>query len=160
MTASAGNVYYLCNRYLWPSSLIEPSQLLQSYWTRNRFAPYKGNDPVFCRQKCVHVPPDGKRLDLGEAFYHCRVVSPLAVLMDQVIAMSQRIVRAVYVRDAKEDAEVAKDKRRKLPPHCIIVIRQYRQYVYHAQWIYSQSYSCGRDCMCPWKLFAWFLDSS
>ena len=49
--------------------------------------------------------------------------------MDQVIAVSQRIVRAVYVRDAKEDAEVAKDKRRKLPPHCIIVIRQYRQYV-------------------------------
>ena len=29
--------------------------------------------------------------------------------------MSQRIVSAVYVRDAKQDAIVAKDKRRKLP---------------------------------------------
>ena len=44
------------------------------------------------------------------------VVSPLAALMkDQVIAMSQRIVRAVYIGAAKEDTEVAKGKPRKLP---------------------------------------------
>ena len=36
-------------------------------------------------------------------------------MKDQVIVVSQRIVRAAYVEDAKEDAEVAKDKRRKLP---------------------------------------------
>ena len=43
-------------------------------------------------------------------------VSPLAALMeDQVTVVSQRIVRAAYIGVAKEDAEVAKDKGRKLP---------------------------------------------
>ena len=36
-------------------------------------------------------------------------------MKDQVEAMSQRIVRAVHVRDDKEDAEVVIDKGRKLP---------------------------------------------
>ena len=36
-------------------------------------------------------------------------------MKDQVIAMSQRIVSPAYVGDAKEDAEVAKDKLRTLP---------------------------------------------
>ena len=44
------------------------------------------------------------------------VVSPHAALMeDQVTVVSQRIVRAAYIGVAKEDAEVAKDKCRKLP---------------------------------------------
>ena len=44
------------------------------------------------------------------------VASQLAVrLKDQVIALSQRIVRAAYFADAKEDAEVEEDKRKKLP---------------------------------------------
>ena len=43
------------------------------------------------------------------------VVSPTAALMkDRVIAVTQATVRAAYVDDAKEDAEVAKDKHRKL----------------------------------------------
>ena len=35
-------------------------------------------------------------------------------MKDRVIAVTQAIVRAAYVDDAKEDAEVAKDKHRKL----------------------------------------------
>ena len=34
---------------------------------------------------------------------------------DQVTVVSQRIVRAAYIGVAKEDAEVAKDKQKKLP---------------------------------------------
>ena len=38
------------------------------------------------------------------------VVSPFAALMkDQVIVMSQKVIRAAYIRDAKEDAEIMKD---------------------------------------------------
>ena len=32
-----------------------------------------------------------------------------------MIAVSQRIVRASYFKDAKEDAVIVKDKRKKLP---------------------------------------------
>ena len=35
-------------------------------------------------------------------------------MKDQVIDTTQRIVSAAYIGDANEDAEVAKDKRRKL----------------------------------------------
>ena len=42
------------------------------------------------------------------------VVSSLAALIKDQVTFQQRIVRAAKVGDAKEVAEVAKDKRRKL----------------------------------------------
>ena len=36
-------------------------------------------------------------------------------MKDQVTVVSQRIVRAAYIGVAKEDAEVANDKQKKLP---------------------------------------------
>ena len=81
------------------------------------------------RERRLRVPPEGHWellcyrllptardiLCSWEKQFIIVVVSPLAALMkDQVEAMSQRIVRAVHVRDAKKGAKVVKDKCRKL----------------------------------------------
>ena len=77
----------------------------------------------FVRQRCVCVPPDrqwqvARLLSVAHSYDILRswekqaivvVVSPLVALMkDQVRAMAERSVKAVYVGDVKEDAEVAK----------------------------------------------------
>ena len=77
------------------------------------------------RERRLRVPPEGQWellfyrllptarhiLRSWEKQFIIVVVSPLAALMkDQMEAVSQRSVRAVHVRDAKEDAEVVKDK--------------------------------------------------
>ena len=107
--------------------MIEPSQLLRSVGLIVASPDTKETIQFSAGQKRVRVPPDGPwellcycllptardvLLSWEEQFITV-VVSPLAALMkDHVIAVSQRIVRPAYVRNAKERRRRSERRRR------------------------------------------------